>query len=385
MRTRSACYIRFMNRVLLSIIAIGLSSYLVGQASLFTDLSGSALEAEVIANYKPKFVEVLPRAKHILLTDVFNHNHHVKTFYTETEFNVPLDEKYPAYYLSRASSQRKAVHIDHIYPRSKGANASFGNAYSDLYNLIPVRGDILSQHRTILYKNIPDLTTEHWISNDREFKSTKYLSNETIVDYNEFYKPNSGELWIEPAEHLKGDVARSIFYFYTMYRDAAVETDAQYFDEMRSDLCEWHKSDAVDKSERTKNRRIALHQDNKVNPFILDHTLADRMYCNNDISTAENHDYAFLNTANAIKDFDPRITTLRGTHNQLDISNIKPGKYSLRIFAENGQKLYHIDEELDFFNTINLWNVKTGRYFVHLFNLDTGQKYSDVLDLIETR
>ena len=109
------------------------------------------------------------------------------------------------------------------------------------------------------------------------------------------------------------------------------------------------------------------------------------MYCNNDISTAQNHDYAFLNTANAIKDFDPRITTLRGTHNQLDISNIKPGKYSLRIFAENGQKLYHIDEELDFFNTINLWNVKTGRYFVHLFNLDTGQKYSDVLDLIETR
>ena len=120
LRTRCAYYIRHMNRVLLSIIAIGLSSYLVGQASLFTDLSGSALEAEVIANYKPKFVEVLPRAKHILLTDVFNHNHHVKTFYTETEFNVPLDEKYPVYYLSRASSQRKAVHIDHIYPRSKG-------------------------------------------------------------------------------------------------------------------------------------------------------------------------------------------------------------------------------------------------------------------------
>jgi hypothetical protein len=374
-----------MNRALLSIIAIGLSTYLGGQASLFSDLSGSALEAEVIANYKPKFVEVLPTAKHILLTDIFNYDQSIRTFYTDTDFHLPEDEKYPAYYLSRPSTPRKSVHIDHIYPSTKGAKSSFGNAYSDLYNLIPVRGDLVPRHRTVYYKNISDQDTEHWVSSDREFKSTKYLSNETIVEYNEFYKPNSRELWIEPAEHLKGDVARSIFYFYTMYRDAAVKTDPQYFDSMRTDLCKWHQTDAVDKSERTKNRRIALHQDNKVNPFILDHTLADRMYCNNDVVDAQNHDYAFLNTANAIKDFDPHITTIRDTHNQLDISNIKPGMYSLRIFAENGQKLYHIDESLDYFNTINLWNVKTGRFFVHLFNLDTGQKYSDVLDLVETK
>lgn len=385
MRTPCACYIRHMNRVLLSIIAIGLSTYLYGQASLFADLSGTALEAEVIANYKPKFVEVLPQAKHLILEDVFNDNHSVETFYTATDFEIPTGERYPAYYLSRGSLQRKTAHIEHIYPVSKGAKTSYGNAYSDLYNLIPVRGDLVSRHRTVFYKNIPDQVTDHWISNDREYKSTKYLSNETIVHFNEFHKPNSQELWIEPAEHLKGDVARSIFYFYTMYRNAAVETDDQYFDNMRSDLCEWHQADAVDKVERTKNRRIALHQDNKVNPFILDHTLADRMYCNTDVPYTEHHDYAFLNTAHAIKDFDPHITTIRGTHNQLDISNIKPSRYSLRIFAEDGQKLYHIDEELDYFNTINLWNVKTGRYFVHLFNLDTGQKYSDVLELVQTK
>ena len=232
-----------------------------------------------------------------------------------------------------------------------------------------------------MYREVDDLITDKWISKDQTYDNSHYLSSETIGDYNEYHYPNSSEVWIEPADELKGDIARSIFYFHTMYREASLSADPNYFDSMRANLCEWHYNDPTDKDERIKNRRIALYQDNKVNPFILDHTLANRLYCDNYSSSEEILDYAFLESDNTLDEFNPHIAAITNSHNQLDISNIKPSHYSLRIYAENGQKLYHIDEKLDYFNTINLWNVKPGLYFVHLFNMNTGQKYSDIFKI----
>ena len=57
----------------------------------------------------------------------------------------------------------------------------------------------------------------------------------------------------EPREEAKGDIARSVFYFYTMYREEAIEADSDFFDDMREDLCTWHNEDAVSEEEMDRN------------------------------------------------------------------------------------------------------------------------------------
>ena len=369
-----------MNRVYLTILTLILGWDITGQATIFSDLSGYALESEIIAKFKPKFVEVLSDANQIILRDIFNDYHNIQTFYSQTAIHLPPYEENPAHYLSMIDERSLSCEVMYIYPKSKGALTKYGNAHSDLFNLIPIRSDIIDTRRTAHYGELNES------KNIKAVKSTtnnKDESDDAIKDHSRltkyFYPQNTKDVWIEPADHLKGDIARSIFYFYTMYRRAAEESDPLYFENMRTTLCKWHNNDPTDKKERIKNRRIALYQDNKLNPFILDHTLANRLYCENHDASNQVFDFTFLkSTDDPLDIFDPRIATISDDHNKLDISNIRPSQYSLRIYAENGQKLYHIDEKLDYFNTINLWNVKPGLYFVHLFNMDTGQKYSDV-------
>ncbi|MBK9336242.1 MAG: endonuclease [Lewinellaceae bacterium] len=78
---------------------------------------------------------------------------------------------------------------------------------------------------------------------------------------------------------MKGDIARAIFYFYTMYTAEALTADQNFFSLQRSTLCQWHDQDRADSTELVKTLRIAPYQENKPNPFVLDCTLARRMYC----------------------------------------------------------------------------------------------------------
>ncbi len=82
----------------------------------------------------------------------------------------------------------------------------------------------------------------------------------------------------EPREDFKGNVARAAFYFYTIYRAEADEADPDFFETQRSTLCDWHDLDPVDSLEWNRNQIIASYQDDKLNPFILDCSLA-RIYC----------------------------------------------------------------------------------------------------------
>ena len=78
---------------------------------------------------------------------------------------------------------------------------------------------------------------------------------------------------------MKGDLARSVFYFYTMYTAQANLADPGYFNLQRLTLCQWNALDPADSAELAKTWRIAPYQDGKANPFVLDCTLANRCYC----------------------------------------------------------------------------------------------------------
>ncbi len=83
----------------------------------------------------------------------------------------------------------------------------------------------------------------------------------------------------EPREKVKGDIARAMFYFYTIYRDQADRVDPNYFDKQRQTLCKWNQQDPPDSTEIERSHAISRFQGND-NPFVLDVRLAERAYCN---------------------------------------------------------------------------------------------------------
>ncbi|WP_375511274.1 endonuclease [uncultured Nostoc sp.] len=89
----------------------------------------------------------------------------------------------------------------------------------------------------------------------------------------------SASFKFEPREKVKGDIARAIFYFYTIYRDQAERVDLNYFQEQCDTLCKWNQQDPPDITEIERSHAIAKFQGND-NPFVLDVTLAERAYCN---------------------------------------------------------------------------------------------------------
>jgi endonuclease I len=71
---------------------------------------------------------------------------------------------------------------------------------------------------------------------------------------------------------VKGDIARAIFYFYTIYRDQAKKVDENYFQNQRQTLCKWNQQDLPDITEIERSRAIAKFQGHE-NPFVLDVTV----------------------------------------------------------------------------------------------------------------
>ncbi|MBK9993640.1 MAG: endonuclease [Saprospiraceae bacterium] len=53
----------------------------------------------------------------------------------------------------------------------------------------------------------------------------------------------------EPSNPLKGDIARAIFYFYTIYGATMLTKTKSFFTSMLPDICRWHRKDVVDSTE----------------------------------------------------------------------------------------------------------------------------------------
>ena len=161
------------------------------------------------------------------------------------------------------------MNTEHAYPQSKGA--ADGNARSDMHHLYPARIPVNEARGDVPFLDIPDAQTQKWFVGAQVFL-TMPTQNKDL--YTEF---RTGSF--EPRESVKGDLARAIFYFYTMYRSQANLADPNFFELQRPTLCQWDAQDPADAAELTKTWRIAHYQENKPNPYIVDCTLAHRTWC----------------------------------------------------------------------------------------------------------
>jgi hypothetical protein len=242
----------------------------LAQEIILPSLKSDSLITELIKYYTPKKVLKYDDARTKLYTELFLERDSIECFYSGYKIPVPSGTNILSW------TARYGIQTEHLFPRSMGS-ASLP-ALGDLHHLVPARASINALRKNAPFQDIPDDQTKYWIHQD---KVLTMIPRKDINQYSEF-KSNS----FEPLEYRKGDIARSIFYFYTFYKSAADKKSKTFFTSMHPDLCRWHLSDKADSTEVKRSMAIARIQSN-VNPFVFDPSLAERCYCAADPSIPE--------------------------------------------------------------------------------------------------
>jgi len=148
------------------------------------------------------------------------------------------------------------INAEHIVPQS-----FFGSSEpmrSDIYILRPCHGNANSSRSNDPFGEVNDNQAQWYGVNGNSYTST---GNQPANSDN--WSEGSGSLW-EPREAKKGDVARAVFYYYTMYPDEGTNISACGNLET---LYEWHVNDPPDAAEISRNTKINQVQGNK-NPYV---------------------------------------------------------------------------------------------------------------------
>ncbi len=242
------------------------------QERLFPELSGEILLDEVVDQYKATILFFdYGTTRDTMFREVYAVNDSLECVYSgHTLYMDPNRDPTTTVFMNGADN---GINTEHTYPRSKGA--AFGNAKSDMHHLYPARAMVNEERSNFPFGDIEDDKATKWFWKDQTLLTKPH---ENLDEYSEWK-------WqvFEPRESHKGNVARAVMYFYTMYKAQADAEDPDFFWDMLPDLCNWHFEDPVDSAEYTRTWLIAQWQQHP-NPFVLDCSLATRTYCTEMIS-----------------------------------------------------------------------------------------------------
>lgn len=230
------------------------------QQLIFPGLVGQQLLDSLVQAYKPATVLSYTAARNFMYTVLDNHDDSLTCVYTG--FTAYLDPNAPDPIQAALAA---GINNEHTWPQSLGAT---GNARADLHHLFPARADVNSDRGNLPFAEIPDPQTDRWyrLNSQQTAIPTQFIDEYSELDLN---------LNFEPREDHKGNVARAIFYFYTMYR---LQADPTFFLVQKENLRGWNVFDPPDAAELSRTELIAGQQEGKPNPFVLDTTLARRAY-----------------------------------------------------------------------------------------------------------
>ena len=205
-------------------------------------------------NYTTSYTQGYTNARNILYELIDNNNGYISCIYTNYSGYLPSDVG-TGNIISTLSGQ--GINCEHLWPQSLGAGS--GNPRSDMHHLRPCKDNVNSARSNKPLSELNDYVTDTWYW--LEYSSNSIPSN-NINEYSE-----SASNAFEPREDVKGDIARAMFYFYTIYEDVA---DDDFFNEQKEVLYQWHLDDPIVNSEIIRTWEIAEWQNNIPNPFILD-------------------------------------------------------------------------------------------------------------------
>lgn len=337
--------------------------------TIFPGQSGQQLLASLVSQYKPATVLSYNEARDKLYAIIYNVNDSLECVYTGYKIYVPYNSSDPRTYTNAASP---IINCEHTWPQSKGA---VGNAKSDMHHLFATNGDANAARGSFPFNDINDQLTNNW------WNGVSFITSIPSMNINSYSEELTGIEW-EPKEEHKGNVARAMFYFYTMYKAEADAADPNYFNLQKNVLWQWHIADPADSLEISRTHQIASYQDNKPNPYVLDVTLVQRAYFSTSGIDNENPLQAdkFKLYQNYPNPFNP------GTQIRYYIPS--GSKVLLEIFNVLGQHIYSdeaIHNQSGEYSFI--WNgvdnfgneVNTGMYFyrIHMNSAD----YNDISEI----
>ena len=142
------------------------------------------------------------------------------------------------------------INAEHLVPQSFYGSAS--PMKSDIWSIRPCHGSANSARSNDPYGEVPDGSAQWYGVNG----SGEYLSTGSQPSNADDFSESTGSIW-EPREEFKGDVARSVFYFYTMYPTQAGDISGVCDPQI---LYDWHLQDPVSGVEQTRNDRTEIAQ-----------------------------------------------------------------------------------------------------------------------------
>jgi len=244
---------------------------------IFPDLSGQELIDALVQEYKTTTVLDYDNAREEMYGNIDNVDGFVEGIYTG--YQGAID---PAEGSVRSQANDVSINAEHSWPQSKGASS--GNSNSDMHHLYPAYSSANSSRGKHPFYEIPDTETDSWWRLDQSSSSADgAIIDEYSERENSHPNQNYDARW-EPRESVEGDIARSMFYFYTMYKSEADNADPLFFEVQKEFLRSWNTLDSVSTKEYDRTCAIAPFQSDKVNPFVIDRSLVERAYFEGQIS-----------------------------------------------------------------------------------------------------
>ena len=245
--------------------------------SIYPDLTGDELTAALASTYAPVSTYPYDRARDTLFAAVHMERDasgvstdSLRGFYSghAVWIDPALDPTSAAW----ASSPRYST--EHLWPQNRGTTEGTP-AHSDMHHLAPVMQSVNSSRSDHPFEEIADADADRWWGPDGVTRTSA-----PATDVRDLYteKRNGSGAALEPREDRAGDVARAMFYVWTVYGPSgADQLDAGFWAMQRDVLLDWHAQDPVDQAEIDRTLTIEVHQ-GTANPFVLDATLAARAF-----------------------------------------------------------------------------------------------------------
>lgn len=225
--------------------------------SQYEGLYGEGLRAALRKDYAEHEDLGYEQARVWLYTDVYNHDDVVEGIYS--------GHKMSCSHTSTKPGCNEDLNCEHLIPQSFFDKKT--PMKSDMHHLRPSYEPVNSARSNYGFDEIPDEQVDHWYRDTAKVESAP-------SEPGEWSRLDSKTAW-EPRDAAKGDVVRSIAYFFTMYPD--------YFDQLHRAIdvdvmLDWNQRFQPTLKEVIENEKIQSHQGN-YNPYVLDWELMARAYC----------------------------------------------------------------------------------------------------------
>ena len=244
---------------------------------IYPGLDGDALTVALASGYAPSATYSYDRARDTLFVAVYReraadgaYTDSLRCLYSGRAVWVDpaLDPSAAAW----AATPRFST--EHLWPQNRGATEGTA-AHADMHHLVPAMQSVNSSRGDHPFGEVPDADADRWWGPDGTTRTTA-----PPVSVRDLFteKLNGAGATLEPRESVAGDVARALFYVWTVYGPSgADQLDAAFWRLQLDVLLDWHAQDPPNPAEITRTRTIEAHQGTP-NPFVLDATLAARAF-----------------------------------------------------------------------------------------------------------